>query len=355
MNVKTLFGLNRAVEDRFLMLPEKLYGDEVCPQDIDTERSLLNGTHPLSGDFEILPMIAIDDKDRTLARCMLTFYEGEVDAYLGFFESVNDADVCRVLLKKAEETSLKKGKKAIIGPIDSSIFIGYRFKTDHFTLPYTGEPINKPYYAELWEKCGFEIWKKYYSYRLKPITEKEGNPKYSKRVKDFRRQGYEYKNLRMGQFDEVFHEIYGLLMERFSSFPGYKPVSRDVFRSLFHKLRIVLRPDDVLLIYKDKKLVAFSISLPNFYDNLLGEMNVWKILKILWLKHFSKETVYLYMGVAPGHLGLGSVMAELTRRQLYRNGRVPIKALIQENKATGVYYNDLTDEKMEYVLLRKNI
>lgn len=109
----------------------------------------------------------------------------------------------------------------------------------------------------------------------------------------------------------------------------------------------------MILIYKDEKLVAFSISVPNFYGNLFGRINILKLLKILWIKKSPKEMVYLYMGVDPSHLGLGSVMAELIRRELYRNGRVPIKALILENKVTGAYYNDLLDEKMEYVLLRR--
>ncbi|ETP72967.1 hypothetical protein UYO_1029 [Lachnospiraceae bacterium JC7] len=362
MEYKCLSGNDEKIKDLFLELPEKIYKGEICPQDFSTEKAILDGIHPLSKDFSVVPLVAVDEKCDAAARGLLTFYDDEDSAYLGFFECIDDIEACRALIEKAEETVKEKGKNDIIGPVDSSIWIGYRFKVFNSRLenayidsdkPYTGEPWNKPYYTEFWEQCGFSIWKKYYSFRLNKITEKEGKPKYVERVEQFLKKGYEFRNLEIKKFDETIREIYDLLIELYASFPGYRRISYEAFYELFHNLKMVLSADDVILIYKDQKLAAFSISVPNFYENLFGRMTFIKLLKVLWIKRSPKEMVYLYMGVDPSHLGLGSVMAELIRRELYRNGRVPIKALILENKATGAYYNDLLDEKMEYVLLIK--
>ncbi len=364
MEYKCLTGNNEKIKDLFLKLPEKLYRGEICPQDFGAEKALLDGTHPLSRDFSVVPIVVVDDKDKAAARGLLTFYDEEESAYLGFFECIEDIKACRALMEKSEEIVRDKGKNDIIGPVDSSIWIGYRFKIfDYYSKntyidsykPYTGEPWNKPYYTELWEQCGFSVWKKYYSFRLHKITEKEGKPKYVERVGQFLKKGYEFRNLEIRKFDEIIREIYDLLIELYASFPGYKRISYEAFYALFHNLKMILSANDVILIYKDEKLAAFSISVPNFYQNLFGRMTVFKLLKVLLIKRNPKEMVYLYMGVDPAHLGLGSVMAELIRRELYRNGRVPIKALILENKATGAYYNDLLDEKMEYILLRKSL
>lgn len=395
MKYKCLSGNSERIKTLFLELPVTLYKGELCPQDFSTEKMILEGTHPLSRDFSVIPLVAVDEKNEAAARGLLTFYTDDDSAYLGFFECIEDVEACRVLMEKAEKTVKDKGKDGIIGPVDSSIWIGYRFKvfnshsketdidadnsdidqsemtgssvdansgvhssgsdTINHVVPYTGEPWNKPYYTELWEQCGFTVWKRYYSFRLKKIREKEGKPKYVERVEQFLNRGYEFRNLEIRNFDKTIREIYDLLIELYSSFPGYKRISYEAFYALFHNLKLIMSAKDVILIYKAGKLVAFSISVPNLYENLFGEMNLLKLMKILWIKKFPKEMVYLYMGVDPSHLGLGSVMAELIRRELYSNGRVPIKALILENKATGAYYNDLLDERMEYVLLQKNM
>ena len=396
MKYKCLSGNSERIKTLFLELPATLYKGELCPQDFSTEKMILEGTHPLSSDFSVIPMVVVNERDEAAARGLLTFYDDEESAYLGFFECIDDIEACRALMEKVVETIEANGKKDIIGPVDSSIWIGYRFKVfnSHFketdidahnsdihrssemtgslvdansgiyssgsniidhVVPYTGEPWNKPYYTELWEQCGFTVWKRYYSFRLKKIREKEGKPKYVERVEQFLNRGYEFRNLEIRNFDKTIREIYDLLIELYSSFPGYKRISYEAFYALFHNLKLILSAKDVILIYKAGKLVAFSISVPNLYENLFGGMNLLKLMKILWIKKFPKEMVYLYMGVEPSHLGLGSVMAELIRRELYSNGRVPIKALILENKATGAYYNDLLDERMEYVLLRKNM
>ncbi len=336
-------------------MPGKHYRGGICPQDIGTEKALLDGTHPLSGTFDIIPMVVIDDRGNTAARGMLTFYEDEDTAYLGFFDCINDSEACMALITNAEKIARDHGKISITGPVDSSIWIGYRFKTDKFERACSAEPWNKPYYAELWEKCGFEVWKRYHSFRLNRITEKKGNPKYEARVESFRKKGYEYKNLDKKDFDRIFREIYELLIRIYASFPGYKWISYEAFYALFHKLKFILVPDDVMLIYKDGALAAFSISIPNFYENLFGKLTLTKLIRILKIRKDPKEMIYLYMGVDPSHLGLGSVIAELTRRELYENGRIPLKALILENKITASYYNDLLNEKMEYVLLRKKL
>ena len=355
MYYKCLSGNEPHICKEFLNFPKKLYDGKMCPQDIGAEKKLLSGCHPLSGDFEIIPLLVKDEKGKAAARGMLTFYPGEAEAYLGFFDSINDIEACRSLIQAAEKIASDRGKTSLVGPIDASIWIGYRFKTDHFDVPYSCEPWNMDYYPRLWEQCGFEIWKRYYSFRMKRITEEAGHPKYEARVKKFRSEGYEITNLDMKRFDEVFREIYDLLIELYSTFPGYKRISYEAFYSLFSNLRLILSPEDVILVYKDNALAAFSICIPNFYENLFGKMTFLKIMRVLRLKKHPEELIALYMGVHPKHLGLGSVMAELLRKQMYKSGCIPIKALIQENKVTGAYYNDLLDEKMEYVLLRKTL
>ena len=65
---------DRAAFDRmFLALPKDLYPRETCTQDTKAERAILDGTHPLSGEFTVRAYLAVDDTGTSpQGRCVLT-------------------------------------------------------------------------------------------------------------------------------------------------------------------------------------------------------------------------------------------------------------------------------------------
>ena len=156
---------DRAAFDRmFLALPKALYPREKRTQDTKGERAILQGTHPLSSEFTVRAYLAVDDAGTSpKGRCVLTYYDDDPAAYVGFFECVEDLDVCRALLTAAEEQARADGKEKLTGPLDASFWIGYRFKTENFDEHFTGEPDNLPYYPDFWEACGFTVAEQYYS------------------------------------------------------------------------------------------------------------------------------------------------------------------------------------------------
>ena len=154
----------------FLALPKALYPRERRTQDTKAERAILNGTHPLSGEFTVRAYLAVDDGASPQGRCVLTYYPDDPAAYVGFFECVEDLDVCRALLSAAEAQARADGKEKLVGPLNASFWIGYRFKVENFDEHFTGEPDNLPYYADFWEACGFTVSERYYSNYLRSPT-----------------------------------------------------------------------------------------------------------------------------------------------------------------------------------------
>lgn len=145
----------------FLALPKTLYPRERRTQDTKAEKAILNGTHPLSGEFTVRAYLAVDDGASPQGRCVLTYYPDDPAAYVGFFECVEDLDVCRALLSAAEAQARADGKEKLVGPLNASFWIGYRFKVENFDEHFTGEPDNLPYYADFWEACGFTVSERY--------------------------------------------------------------------------------------------------------------------------------------------------------------------------------------------------
>ena len=345
---------DKKLQKLFLRLPKKLYGAD-CPQDRKTEIQLLKGIHPLSGSFQVIPFVTTDEDGEVLCRCMLTYYPGEIRAYLGFFEAYYDLGAVKEMLRIVENRAILDGKKELIGPVDASIYIGYRFKTDRFDKTYTGEPYNKPYYPELWEKFGFTVCDRYLSNRIRVVEQEDIDPRLSFLHERYERRGYRFLRADPREFDRYLGDIWQSMMELYSGFTGFQRLSREQFFALFSDLKSVLNFDMVKLVYREDKLRAFGICLPNYGSLTRGKRTPWKLLQILRLRRNPKEYVILYVGADPSAPGLGGALAHEIRNSLYRNRCTSIGALIKEGNVTAAVYDALYTEQFHYVLFTKSL
>ena len=346
---------DRAAFDRmFLALPKALYPREKRTQDTKGERAILHGTHPLSSEFTVRAYLAVDDAGTSpKGRCVLTYYDDDPAAYVGFFECVEDLDVCRALLTAAEEQARADGKEKLTGPLDASFWIGYRFKTENFDEHFTGEPDNLPYYPAFWESCGFEVAERYYSNYLRSPTPDAPSEKWEKRLKKALERGYEIRTLERRTFDETLRDIYRMLVRLYAKFPAFKLITEEQFVALFGSLKYVVDYDCVLLGYKDGALAGFFVCIPNYGTMVDGDLSLRDLPAILRIRRDCKEYVILYIGVDRKHLGLGGAFAQTIREIGQNKGAGSIAALIHEGNSSGVFFRELTTHTARYVLLEK--
>ena len=346
---------DRAAFDRmFLALPKALYPREKRTQDTKGERAILQGTHPLSSEFTVRAYLAVDDAGTSpKGRCVLTYYDDDPAAYVGFFECVEDLDVCRALLTAAEEQARADGKEKLTGPLDASFWIGYRFKTENFDEHFTGEPDNLPYYPAFWGACGFEVAERYYSNYLRSPTPDDPSEKWEKRLKKALERGYEIRTLERRTFDETLRDIYRMLVRLYAKFPAFKLITEEQFVALFGSLKYVVDYDCVLLGYKDGALAGFFVCIPNYGTMVDGDLSLRDLPAILRIRRDCKEYVILYIGVDRKHLGLGGAFAQTIREIGQKKGAGSIAALIHEGNSSGVFFRELTTHTARYVLLEK--
>ena len=337
----------------FLALPKALYPRERRTQDTKAERAILNGTHPLSGEFTVRAYLAVDDGASPQGRCVLTYYPDDPAAYVGFFECVEDLDVCRALLSAAEAQARADGKEKLVGPLNASFWIGYRFKVENFDEHFTGEPDNLPYYADFWEACGFTVSERYYSNYLRSPTPEDPSEKWEKRLQRALDKGYEIRSLERGKFDEALRDIYRMLVRLYAKFPAFKLISEEQFTALFGSLKFVVDYECVLLGYKDGELAGFFVCVPNYGTLVDGDLSLRNLPAILRIRRNCKEYVILYIGVDRKHLGLGGAFAQTIREIGQNKGAGSIAALIHEGNSSGVFFRELTTHTARYVLLEK--
>lgn len=337
----------------FLALPKTLYPRERRTQDTKAERAILNGTHPLSGEFTVRAYLAVDDGASPQGRCVLTCYPDDPAAYVGFFECVEDLDVCRALLSAAEAQARADGKEKLVGPLNASFWIGYRFKVENFDEHFTGEPDNLPYYADFWEACGFTVSERYYSNYLRSPTPEDPSEKWEKRLQRALEKGYEIRSLERGKFDEALRDIYRMLVRLYAKFPAFKLITEEQFTALFGSLKYVVDYECVLLGYKDGELAGFFVCVPNYGTLVDGDLSLRDLPAILRIRRNCKEYVILYIGVDRKHLGLGGAFAQTIRQIGQNKGAGSIAALIHEGNSSGVFFRELTTHTARYVLLEK--
>ena len=339
----------------FLELPGRLYGKKERMQNVDEERAILLGKHTLSHCFTVHKLLVTDENKKAVGRAVVTLYPEDTTAYLGYYESEDNITICRLLTEQAEKIARQAGCDKIQGPVDTSFWVRYRFKTNHFGQPYTGEPYNKPYYPGLWQQAGFEIAQTYYSNRYRVVGAGDDSEKFSERFQEKKNAGYVIQSPSAKEFYPVMEEVYDMLIELYSSFPVFKHISKEDFIAHYSYLKMLVKYDMVKMAYYQGKPVGFFISIPNYGNLVYGKLSIFDILKILSIRRKPKDYVMLYMGVDFEHKGLGKALAEAIKEELKGKKTPSVGALIRKGNINKDYFKELIEFEYEYVLLEKSL
>lgn len=337
----------------FISLPKRLYSKNTITQNEKEERELLSGTHILSRYFSVTPFIAVDENGKCLSRCAVTVYPDDDTAFLGLFESENNIDAVREMLAAAENFAKNCGIKKLVGPVDCSFWIKYRFKTNRFGKVYTGEPYNLPYYTKLWQECGYKISEKYSSNHFAVFKNEVDSEKCSARLEKKLAQGYSVKSIEKKDFDKTVRDVYSLLIELYSKFPAYKKITEDEFAELYGYFGTIIRPEMIKIAYFGGKLVGFFIGIPDYGNVVYGKLTLSDYIKFFRIKAKPKRYIMLYMGADKAHRGLGGALAEAVRLELRNQGAESIGALIRDGNSSKNFFSSNVDYEYHYVLLEK--
>lgn len=344
---------SRDFTEKFISLPKRLYSKNEIMQNENDERSLLNGTHILSHYFSLKAFIVTGETGECISRCAVTIYPDDKTAFLGLFESADDTEAVKKLFSAAEEFAKTSGAEKIIGPVDASFWIRYRFKTDKFGAPYTGEPYNLPYYPKLWQDCGYQICERYSSNHYVRVENQVDSEKFSSRLAEKLSEGYIIENVTKKGFSKALKEVYGMLIELYSSFPAYKRITEEEFTGLYSYFGSIIRYNMVKMAYFKGRPAGFFISIPDYGNTVYGKLSIADLIKIFRTRSKPSGYVMLYMGVDTEHRGLGKALAEAIRSELKNEGVPSIGALIRDGNINKDYFSSLIDFEYEYILLEK--
>lgn len=340
----------------FLSLPKKLYGKRELMQNEVEEHKLLTKKHVLNKYFKLYKLCTYK-KGEIVGRLVVTKYPNDSNAYIGFFECIDDIRCAGKMFAAAEKLAKDMNMTKMVGPVDASFWIKYRLKVNLFNRPpYISEPYNKDYYLKLFLENGYEIEERYVSNIYKKLAKKGFEvKKYRERYEEFSDKGYKIVSPNKKTWDKSISEVYKLIMKLYSDFPIFKHLSEDDFKEIYSTYKIILDMSMVKLAYYEGEAVGFFIGMPDYGNRLYGKINLTTLLYILMKRRKCSNYVLLYMGVDSKHQGLGKAMTQAIMDNLQVKQASSIGALIKKGKIVEQYVEEAREDQHEYVLLSKNL
>jgi len=232
-------------------------------------------------------------------------------AFFGFFEA-KDQDAALALLKKVEGWTQALGRRAVRGPVNSSMNYSAGLLIDAFgSDPFVMMPYNPPEYSLYVESLGYGKVKDLYAW----IFERGWDITRLGRLAERVRKGHDDLVIRpvdMRRFDEElerFRDLYNRAWERNWGFVRYTNAE---FDQLAKEFKLILDLELVALAEVDGELARITVVLPDanqIFKLMRGRLLPLGIFHFLKRKRIIDQVRLPILGVAPEHRNKGFELA----------------------------------------------
>ena len=278
--------------DDFLNVVDYIYrGDPayVRPLDIEIRDRLDPRKNPFFEHGEGVVFCAYSN-GFPVGRCTASIDRGHLDkhndatGFFGFLDTIDDEDVARELLSRAEGWLQARGMRRVRGPLSLNINEEMGCLVEGFeTRPYILMPHHRAYQGGLIEKAGYVKAKDLYawSYRVgepnrrvrRAQEEIRAMPEVSSRT---------ISRKTLDQDVELFVEIYN---DIWSENWGSVPFTQREGRKMAADFRLLLVPEITCIVLIDGEPAGIALALPNLNDfihDLGGKIFPSGLPKLLW-------------------------------------------------------------------------
>ena len=232
---------------------------------------------------------------------------------LGFFECIDDQAAANALFEAGQAWLAARGMQAMDGPIN----FGERDRfwgllVDGFGLePNYGMFWHPPYYQQLFEAYGFQLYFKQYTCARE--VDMPLHPSFAKRADAFAAEqpAYRFTHSLKSEPEKMaqdFHHVYNLAWANHSGVP---PMSLNKARQLVKQMRPVLDERLLWFAYHNDEPVAFFLSLPELnqiFKRIGPRLDLLGKIRFLWeqwrYQHRQPKKMFgVIYGVVPAHQG----------------------------------------------------
>lgn len=298
-------------EKAFLDFPRKLYRNDpnhVPMFDSEIRNAFDRKVNPYFKHGDAVRWIALNDRDETVGR-IAAFYDTSKDEadYVrsggcGFFESIDDQQVAFLLFDTARNWLREHDYEAMTGPINfGENDTNWGCLVQGFVPQGLGMNYNLPYYQNLFESYGFQLYYRQLSFHLdivKPFPERFWKiAEWINKRKGFTYKHYDPKNIAKFVDDLVY--IYNQAWSQLRA--DFTPMDPDSLYDEVRKIKMILDPEMVWFAYHEDEPIAFFMFLPDanqIFRKLNGKLHL--VNKLRFLYHFKNKAITRARGTAAG-------------------------------------------------------
>jgi hypothetical protein len=307
-------------QKKFMAVPDMIYKDDpqwIKPLDKDILEIFDEKKNKTFRFGKIIRWI-LTDNDGTLLGRIAAFvnkkYKNKGDEVaaggIGFFECINNQEAANLLFNEARKWLENEGMGAMDGPIN----FGERDRwwgllTNGFTSPLYGMNYNPPYYRELFEQYGFQVF--YNQVCLGMHPKKKLDEKIWQRHDAIAADpAYSACAIRKNELEKFASDFSIVYNKAWAGHGGLKELSKEQVLIMFKKMKPVMDERIIWFAYHADEPIGIFINLPDlnqWFKYLNGKFGLLQKLKFLWVKQFKSNRKFtgLVFGIVPAFQGKG--------------------------------------------------
>lgn len=297
----------------FHEVPRLIYKNDLnwaAPFDAMIENTFSAAKNPSFKGGEASRWILLDDQDHLLGRIAAFVNYEKAKTYglptggCGFFECADRQEAANILFDTAREWLKERGMEAMDGPVNfGENYMNWGLLVDGFMPQGYGMPYNPPYYLQLFENYGFEVYFKQYSYHLDytvPFSERFW--KIAGWVAQ--KPDYSFRHFEFSEAEKFIRDFCCIYDEAWRFHGHFKPLNPQDLRDFLTDARPVLDPEMIWFAYHKDEPIALFVMMPDInqiFRKLDGKLNLWNMIKFFYYKRrkIINRTRILIMGVVP--------------------------------------------------------
>ena len=263
---------------------------------------------------EYMRWLLQDDAGRNVGRIAAfvnkTYKQEQPTGGIGFFECDDNYEHAAMMFDHCREWLQARGMEAMDGPIN----FGERDKwwglvTEGYYSPLYGMTYNPPYYVQLFERYGFQVYFNQVCFALK-VKNKLEKKFYDRHATYAANPEYRAQRIEKSKLDKYVKDFTTIYNKAWAGHGGGKSLDEKTVSKMFKTMKPVMDENIIWFVYHKEEPIAMWVNLPDlnqYFRHLNGQFGLLQKLKFLWLKSFGKcnRFVGIIFGVVPEYQGKG--------------------------------------------------
>ncbi len=208
----------------------------------------------------------------------------DATGFFGFFDTIEDEEVAKALLDRAEKWLAGRGIKRVRGPLSLNINEELGCLVEGFdTPPYFMMPHHRPYQGGLIEKSGFAKAKDFFAWSYKVGELNARTKKGHDEIKALPEITYRTASLKNIDADVAL--LVDIFNDAWSDNWGFVPFTRNEVKKMAQDFKLLLVPEITCIVSIDGEPAAVALAIPNLNEMISdagGKLFPTGLVKLLY-------------------------------------------------------------------------